>query len=115
MLGFRGHIISFEPTPDLYDKLAAWSRRHPNWHTSDLALGSKPGEMTLNVMARSVLNSFHEPSTEDTTNFDPVNRVVDRVKVKVETLNNILPDLQRRYGFKRPFLKMDARPRPRRV
>ncbi len=108
MIGFKGLIISFEPTPSLYAQIAHWSDRHPNWITLDVALGRESGSLQLNEMAVSTLNSFHQPSTEETDSFAPVNKVVGTVRVRVETLNVLLPKLQAQYGFKRPFLKMDT-------
>jgi FkbM family methyltransferase len=108
MIGFKGLVISFEPTPSLHAKIANWSKSHRNWKTMDVALGKEPGTMTLNLMAVSTLNSFHQPSIAETDRFAPVNKVVDRLEVRVETLNDLLPKLQDQYGFKRPFLKMDT-------
>ena len=108
MLGFKGLVISFEPTPSLHAKIEKWSNSHRNWVTLPVALGREAGTLPLNIMAVHTLNSFHQPSTAETADFSPVNRVVDTVDVRVETLNELLPKLQAQYGFKRPFLKMDT-------
>jgi FkbM family methyltransferase len=108
MIGFKGLVISFEPAPSLHAKIANWSKSHPNWKTMGVALGRAPGTMSLNLMAVSTLNSFHQPSIAETDRFAPVNKVVDTVEVRVDTLNELLPKLQHQYGFKRPFLKMDT-------
>lgn len=108
MIGFKGLVISFEPTPSLHAQIAKWSKSHPNWITLDVALGKESGTLPLNIMEVSVLNSFHQPSTAETASFAPVNNVVETVDVRVETLNELLPKLQDQYGFKRPFLKMDT-------
>lgn len=108
MIGFKGMVISFEPTPSLHKQIAKWAESHPNWVTLDVALGKERGKLPLNIMQVSVLNSLHRPSTTETADYAPVNNVVETVEVSVETLNHLLPDLQDRYGFKRPFLKMDT-------
>jgi FkbM family methyltransferase len=107
-IGFKGLVISFEPTPSLHSRIAEWSKSHPNWVTLDVALGNRAGTLALNEMAYSALNSFHRPSTAETDSFAPANKVVRTVDVRVETLNDLLPGLQRQYGFKRPFLKIDT-------
>ena len=107
-IGFKGLVISFEPTPSLHSQLARWAKSHRSWVTLELALGKETGVLPLNVMAVSTLNSFHQPSSDETDSFAPINRVISTIDVKVETLDNILPDLQEQYGFTRPFLKMDT-------
>jgi FkbM family methyltransferase len=108
MIGFRGLVISFEPTPSLHAQIAKWSKSHPKWVTMDVALGKESGTVPFNIMEVSALNSFHQPSTAETDSFAPVNSVVETVEVRVEALNELLPRLQDQYGFKRPFLKMDT-------
>jgi FkbM family methyltransferase len=108
LIGFKGLIISFEPTPSLHAQIARWSKSHKNWATMQIALGRETGTLPLNVMAVSTLNSFHQPSTAETDSFASVNTVVETVDVRVETLNELLPKLQAQYGFRRPFLKMDT-------
>jgi hypothetical protein len=43
MIGFKGLVISFEPTPSLHAQIANWSKSHPNWKTMDVALGRTAG------------------------------------------------------------------------
>ena len=108
LIGFKGLVISFEPTPSLHAQIDRWSKSHPNWITMQVALGKEAGTLPLNLMAVSTLNSFHRPSTAETERFAPVNTVVETIEVRVETLNELLPKLQAQYGFRRPFLKMDT-------
>jgi hypothetical protein len=59
-------------------------------------------------MRASVLNSFREPSNQETDYAAYYNQVIERVDVKVERLDRILPRLRHAYGFARPFLKIDT-------
>jgi hypothetical protein len=72
-------------------------------------LGAEPGEAVLNATKESVFNSFREPSTEETDHQGEYNQVVDRVAVRVERLDALLPELQRKHGFTRALLKTDTR------
>ncbi len=107
-LGYRGLIMSFEPDPSCFAHLSARAAPDPNWHVFNTALGSAVGEGEFNVMAVPVFNSFRAPSIEETNSFQTHNSVVERIKVPIETLGRLLPELQARYRFARPYLKMDT-------
>jgi hypothetical protein len=59
-------------------------------------------------MARSEFNSFRAPTAAHTHSFDNMNRIVKTVTVEVDTLTSLLPTLQAKHGFVRPYLKMDT-------
>jgi FkbM family methyltransferase len=100
--GYKGLIVSFEPTPAVFETLSKNSRRDPRWQAIGVALGRSPGHATL----RSMPCSSEGNSLLDLRKDYPASVVT--VDVEVQTLNALLPDLQRRFGFSRPFLKMDT-------
>jgi FkbM family methyltransferase len=102
--GYRGRIISFEPTPEPCRILQQNSRRDPLWHVRGIALGNTSGQARFRTLAAaSVGNSFLPMVKEDAGD----SRFVD-VEVQVQRLSDLLPELQKEYGFSRPFLKMDT-------
>lgn len=107
-IGYRGWIFSFEPDRDAFRKLELASSGDPKWEIFNYALGREVGEAILNVMAVSLFNSFRTPSTAEISSFAGANRIVEERKVGMDTLGNVLPALQSRYGFRTPFLKMDT-------
>jgi FkbM family methyltransferase len=107
-IGYGGLILSFEPDPNCYAQLLRASAGDAKWHAYDVALGREPGEGELNLMAAPVFNSFRRPTTADTASFEGDNKVVEQITVPVQTLNALLPELAARFGFERPYLKMDT-------
>jgi FkbM family methyltransferase len=107
-IGYQGLIFSFEPDPDCFAKLSARSAADPSWHAFNIALGSAVGSADFNVMEVPLFNSFRAPSTADTAHFGAPNSVQKVITVRVETLADQLPELQRQFGFRRTFLKMDT-------
>ncbi|HET6942312.1 MAG TPA: FkbM family methyltransferase [Sphingomicrobium sp.] len=108
LIGYRGTIISFEPSPRSFERLSQISDRDPYWHVFDFALGSEAGEAQFNRMKESVYDSLRQPTTEETRHHAQFNQVVERVTVRVERLDTPFPGLKRRFGFTRPFLKTDT-------
>jgi len=104
--GFAGTILSFEPQPDVYPRLAAAAKDDPRWHTFPVALGREPGTAAFNVMAGDVFSSFRAPVAGG--DFADANTVRQTVDVRVERLDALLPQLRAEHGFVRPFLKMDT-------
>ncbi len=100
--GYRGLIISFEPTPSALSVLVEASEKDPLWHVQAVALGNSHGSATFRTMPdASVGNSFLELRQEDRPE-------IVEVPVEVRRLADLLPELQSKFGFSRPFLKMDT-------
>ena len=101
--GYRGLIISFEPTPGTLVGLNRNSAGDPLWHVEPIALGKSNGRASFRTMPVSASegNSFlplrHEGQAE-----------IREIDVEVRKLSDVLPGLRSRFGFSRPFLKMDT-------
>jgi FkbM family methyltransferase len=104
--GYEGRIISFEPTPDVFAKLAAATSNDRLWDTCGYALGRTEGTAKFQVHEARTGSSFL-PVTESESQL-PGNKIVQEVNISVRTLNVVFPALQTEFGFKRPFLKMDT-------
>ena len=89
---YDGPIISFEPVSHHIDALRERSRGDRDWHIEGYALGSRDGSMPINVMVSDQL--LNVPCHTET--------------VTVRTLDVVLPVLQERIGFDRPYLKIDT-------
>jgi FkbM family methyltransferase len=100
--GYKGRIVSFEPTPEALASLRRNSIDDPLWAVEGVALGRSTGKARLRTMPNaSVGNSFlplrDEPGVQQ-----------GEVEVDVRRLSDVLPELQKKFGFSRPFLKMDT-------
>jgi FkbM family methyltransferase len=105
-VGYAGLIISFEPNPEQFIELRARASRDPLWQAVPQALGREAGEAEFNVYASSELSSLR--SLDPGAGHQPADPVARQIRVDVRTLAECLPELQERYGFSRPFLKMDT-------
>ena len=107
-IGYRGRIFSFEPDPTAFARLQQRVAGDDQWHALNLALGRSAGRYDFNIMAVSLFNSFRSPSVEETDRFAGANEVAEVVSVEVARLSDVIPELARRYGPGRIFLKMDT-------
>lgn len=107
-VGFQGPIISYEPIPEMVERLHVLSASDPNWHIEALALDREAGPATFHVMANSEFSSLHTPSAHQPGAFRAHNRVVHEVQVTRTTVADEFTKWQGKLGFRRPFLKMDT-------
>lgn len=107
-VGFQGHIISFEPVPELAAKLAERASNDRRWHVESVALDREAGPATFNVMASDVFSSLRRPADDQPEIFAEGNTVARQIEVMRSTLAVALPAWREKLGFRRPFLKMDT-------
>jgi FkbM family methyltransferase len=108
VVGFQGGIASFEPDPALVEVLRGRARRDHRWQVFGLALSSTSGTANFNVMAESQFNSFLTPRTDTTGSIARQNRIHTSCVVETKTLDEVVPLLEAKYGFRCPYLKMDT-------
>lgn len=107
-VGYQGAILSFEPNPTAFARLEKLSALDPDWHCFDYALGSETGRAKLNIMKTDVFSSLLVPGGESDKYFPEDNQVAQQIDIEIQTLDNLFPGLQVKFGFERPFLKLDT-------
>jgi FkbM family methyltransferase len=105
---YDGPIVSFEPVSRHVEVLRKRSRGDRNWHIEGYALGSSDGQMPINVMVSDQFSSFLEPDHARVKDYAKLNVACHTEAVTVRTLDVVLPVLQERIGFDRPYLKIDT-------
>ncbi len=105
---YGGTIVSFEPVSRHVALLREHARSDPDWHIEGYALGASPGTLPINVMVSDQFSSFLEPDESHVADYHGLNQRDHIEDVEVQTLDAILPALQKRLGFKRPYLKLDT-------
>jgi FkbM family methyltransferase len=105
---YEGPIVSFEPVSRHVELLRERAREDRDWHIEGYALGAKDGEMEINVMVSDQFSSFLEPDQTQLREFAELNVPSAKERVSVRTLDVVLPVLQERLGFDRPYLKLDT-------
>lgn len=107
-IGYKGLIISFEPNPDACAVLKENAANDPQWAIKEYALGRDGEARMFNVMADQQFSSLLEPDNSEVQTFEKANAIHRTLRVVPEPLRTAFPSLQSRYGFTRPFLKMDT-------
>lgn len=107
-IGFRGHIISFEPVPELFKELERRSASDPCWHIAGIALDREPGPALFHVMADLEFSSFLSPQARQPKAFEHKNKIARSIHVSRSTLADQLMKYRNELGFRRPFLKIDT-------
>jgi len=83
-------ISAFEPTPNTFKTLTANLAKLPKVTAFNLALSDRDGEADFNVSRNSQANSLLENDTDNLQGMRDAVEVVDKVKVKCQTLDSWL-------------------------
>jgi FkbM family methyltransferase len=103
--GYRGEVLSLEPTEGAFAQLAANASRDPHWTAIRTAAGARSGTETINVTRNSVSSSIL-PVLDRHIAAAPESAVAFTEEVCVERLDSLA--LSRASEAGAPFLKVDA-------
>lgn len=104
--GFKGEIVSFEPTTSPYNKLIRRVSKYKNWKLAEkCAIGDFDGSIAINISKNSLFNSIKKIGTEYSS-YNPGSSIIDKEKVQIYKLDS----LQNKYFNKNEniFLKIDT-------
>lgn len=107
-VGYKGAIISFEPIPEVAERLREKAAADPLWFVAPVALAQQAGPATFNVMAASTFSSLKNPARDQPDVLEGQNTVEREIQVMCSTVAAELPKWREQIGFSRPFLKMDT-------
>jgi FkbM family methyltransferase len=107
-VGYGGFIVSYEPVPELAQRMRELARSDPRWFIEEAALDRTVGTARFNVMADAQFSSFHETSSAAADLFATPAAVMRKLEVRTATVAHELVRYRERLGFRRPFLKMDT-------
>ncbi|MCH8144310.1 MAG: FkbM family methyltransferase [Gemmatimonadetes bacterium] len=106
--GYHGRLLSFEPAPGVYERLARLSAADRRWDVFRVALGDREETAVLNLMAATTFNSFLKPNSLALRLFEVGTEIQGEVRVSVDRLDRILPTLLPDSDRQRVFLKIDT-------
>ncbi|MFY7670608.1 FkbM family methyltransferase [Tenacibaculum sp. MEBiC06402] len=91
-LGFKGHIISFEPLKNVYQELEKKVIKSRNWNSFNYALGDENKEIEINVSENTFSSSILEilPSHVESA---PNSKFIKKEDIIVKKLDDIYEDL----------------------
>ena len=105
---YKGRIVSFEPLAEEFEELTNAAKADDLWQVERTGITSHGGTRTFNVMQASKFSSFAEPVFEATDKFAAATTILQRDSIETLSLASAYERYQRRYGFQRPFLKLDT-------
>lgn len=105
---YKGLIISFEPVTEVFQTLAQKAEHDSKWVPLQYALGTEERVDTIHVTAEKTFCSFLTPAHEAVSQYKDQNKVEAEEKVHIHRLDQVFEGLKTKYGFQRPFLKMDT-------
>ncbi|KQQ61418.1 hypothetical protein ASF69_03225 [Rhizobium sp. Leaf311] len=86
--GFKGTILSFEPTPSTFQILEKKAAGNPNWQCIKMGLGDQPAQLSIHSHDDSSLNSFLDTNELAHSRYEGLER--DKELVDVERLDTII-------------------------
>jgi len=104
-LGFKGEIVSFEPSSNAFKKLKLNSKADKKWILENFALGNEEGEIMMNISENSVSSSILDmlPAHVESA---PFSKYISKEKIKICKLDSIFNNYYKEGD--RIFLKIDA-------
>jgi FkbM family methyltransferase len=107
-VGFNGWIVSFEPVPHHARALRERAVSESHWHCEECALGARSGEAEFKVMSNTQFSSFLDPDHSAVGLFESLNRVEQRISVRMDTLDMAMARLPSEIDKARIYLKLDT-------
>jgi FkbM family methyltransferase len=101
--GYKGEIISFEPSAAAHASLLQSAEADPLWNVAErMALGTADGEIEINIAANSYSSSIL-PMLDSHLSAAPASQYLHKEKVPIRRLDNVLVPAARNI-----FLKLDV-------
>ena len=104
--GYRGRIASFEPVPEVFERLRTAAAGDARWSVHPYALGSEEGLASMHVVP-GTLSSVLAPSAFGARRYEQL-RAPKAHEVPVRRLDGLLDELTAGLEDPRPYLKLDT-------
>ena len=104
--GYRGRIASFEPVPDVFERLRYAAAGDKRWSVHPFALGSEDAETSMHVVP-GTLSSVLAPSDFGAARYAQL-REPEAVPIRVRRLDGVLDELTAGLEAPRIYLKLDT-------
>lgn len=101
--GFKERVISFEPQPDLAEKLCKLAETDSDWLIKPVGLSDTEGELEMKICHGDDLSSFLSPAVTS-----PAAKVVETKVVPVKTLDSYRTEIEGFCPLSQVFLKIDT-------
>jgi FkbM family methyltransferase len=106
-VGYHGDMVTFEPIPDIANKLIRIADSDKKWEIVQKGVGDKRGSMQFNIMESSPLSSLLSPTTAETDILVSLNTVKEVISIDIVTLDQFIKASEFR-GRRNILLKLDV-------
>ncbi len=107
-VGYRGLVVSFEPTSRNLAHLREQATADSRWIIRGEALGNNETEMEINVMKVDLLSSFLSPHPAMVEIFRDVNIIDHKEAVGVRRLDSVIGEIGNARSLGNLYLKVDT-------
>jgi FkbM family methyltransferase len=107
-IGYRGHIISFEPVPASYGRLKAEVGNDPLWSCQAFGLSEENREAALNTYSNADFNSLLNLRHGAEQAYSLKTALRSQLTIQLRRLDTVLPALIQEIPSPRIFMKMDT-------
>ena len=104
-IGYKGHIVSFEPVRALFEQLEKNASNDHKWHVYNYGLGDKNEEMTIHLSENTYSSSIRE-QTDHLEKTAPEAHYIGTEVIILKRLDDLLESLAQK--GQTIFLKMDV-------
>ena len=104
-IGYKGRIISFEPTSEAFEKLQKTAAKDNLWEVHHMSLGERDGESTINISKNSVSSSILNDLPQ-LTDSAPEATFIKKETIKIKKLDSVFDNLN--IKDKNIYLKIDT-------
>jgi FkbM family methyltransferase len=108
-LGYQGWIVSFEPVPEVYERLVYRFRNDARWRGFQLALGDRNETRPFHIARGDAqASSFLEFNTAGPRRWGDDHTISETVSLHVRRLDEVWEECMAAIDSPRVFLKMDC-------
>jgi FkbM family methyltransferase len=107
-LGYRGHIVSFEPVAENAAVLREHCARDGKWHAHHLALGESNRTTSINIVGHSTGHSLLPLTEYAADQFGSYSTIQRTEEVRMVRLDDVLDEYTAHVEQPRLFLKIDT-------
>lgn len=104
--GYDSKIISFEPINTCFEHLNSIADKY--WQIENYALGDTHKNETINISNKTVYSSILDTSQFGKANFTDSIKTVNKQKIEIKRLDDIISSLSKSYKENNIFLKLDT-------
>lgn len=104
-IGYKGNIISFEPTREAFEKLSKCAKNDPLWKVFHSSLGERDGKAAINISKNSVSSSILD-SLPELVESAPEASFIKKEEIDIKKLDSIFESLDLKN--KNVYMKIDT-------